>query len=267
MWCIVNKRMCLGLASAGLAAVLPTVTHAGAWTLAEDKTLAIVTTSYQIAPAASLFSGVRTKEDLATQVFLETGLFDDLTLGFTMYTEFSNLTGEADTRLGLHARHRIWQGWNGSVASVQIGFELPVNDWMGLPQPADSVVEIDARALFGKGWQLDWANSYVSTELGYRVRRGGQGDELRFDGTAGLEPWGGVLGLFTVSAAVPLAETGRASLEITPSIAFTLWPGVSANDKKPELKTPPQTLQIGIGYDVLNPNDGIRLSGGIWTWF
>jgi len=267
VWCFANNRWYLGLAWAGLVATLPTYADAGAWTLPEDETLAIVTTSYQIAPAASLISGVRTKEDLATQVFLETGLFEDLTLGFTTYSEFSRLTGEADTRLGLHARHRVWQGWNGSVASVQIGFEVPVNDWIGYPQPVDSVVEIDARFLFGTGWQFDWANSYVSTELGYRARRGGQSDELRFDGTAGLEPWDGILGLFTVSSSVPFGETGRASLELTPSVAFTLWPQVDSNDKKPVLATPPQTLQIGIGYDVLNPNDGIRLSGGIWTWF
>jgi len=267
VWCFVKQRSRLGLAAAGLLGTLPTYADAGAWTLAEDKTLAIVTTSYQIAPAASLISGVRTKEDLATQVFLETGLFEDLTLGFTTYTEFSNLTGETDTRVGLHARQRLWQGWGRSVASVQIGFEVPVNDWLGQLQPPDSVVEIDARVLFGTGWQFDWANSYVSTELGYRARRGGQADELRFDGTAGLEPWDGVLGLFTVSSAVPLNETGQSKLELTPSIAFTLWPRVGSNEKKQDLASPPQTLQIGIGYDVLNPNDGIRLSGGIWTWF
>lgn len=267
MWCFANNHWRLGLAWAGLVVTLPTCADAGAWTLPEDKTLAIVTTSYQIAPAGSLISGVRTKEDLATQVFLETGLFEDLTLGFTAYSEFSSLTGETDTRLGLHARHRVWQGWNGSVASLQIGVELPANDWLGQIQQPDSVVEIDARALFGMSWQLDWANSFVSTELGYRVRRSGQADEVLFDGTLGLEPWDGVLGLFTVSSTVPLENTGRASFMVTPSLAFTLWPQVGTNDKKPNLKAPPQTLQIGIGYDVLNPGDGIRLSGGIWTWF
>lgn len=257
----------IGGASALVFAASPVPSDAGAWTLAEDKTLAIVTTSYQIAPVSSLASGVRTREELATQVFLETGVFDDLTLGFTTYSDFSRLTGETDTRVGLHARQRVWQGWGGSVASVQLGVEMPVNDWLGVPQPSDSVVEIDARALFGTGWQFGWANSYISTELGYRARRGGQPDELRFDGTAGLEPWDGILGLLTVSSAIPFGDGGTSTLKISPSLAFTLWPGVGDNDKKPELRTPPQTLQIGFGYDVLNPGDGIRISAGIWTWF
>ena len=136
-----------------------------------------------------------------------------------------------------------------------------------LERPSDSVVEFDARALFGKGWQLDWANSFVSTELGYRLRHGGQADEVRLDGVTGLEPWDGILGLLTVSAAVPFGGDREASLEITPSIAFTLWPSLGANDKKPDLKTPPQALQIGVGVDALRPDDGIRISAGIWTRF
>ncbi|MEM7059833.1 MAG: hypothetical protein AAF557_19780 [Pseudomonadota bacterium] len=267
MWTWTKHRRRRIWAFAFIAFAAPSQAISGAWTLAEDTTLAIVTTSYKIAPVSSLASGIRTRDELTTQVFLETGVFDDLTLGLTAYSDFSRLTGETDTRLGLHARQRLWQGWNGSIVSVQVGFELPANEWIGQLHPEDSVLEFDARALFGTGWQLDWANSYISTELGYRVRRGGLADELRFDGTAGLEPWDGILGLFTVSADVPLGGTEDASLEITPSLAFTLWPLVGENDKRPDLATPPQTLQIGVGIDALNPDDGIRISGGIWTWF
>lgn len=177
------------------------------------------------------------------------------------------MTGETDTRLGLHARHRIWLGQEGSVGSIQVGFELSASEWIGVPQPSDSVTEIDARALYGKGWQLGWANSYVSTELGYRMRRGGQADEIRFDGTAGIEPWDGVLGLFTIAAAMPLGSLGDAKFEITPSLAFTLWPRVGANDKKPDLANRPPVLQIGVGVDTLNVGNGIRISAGLWRWF
>lgn len=240
---------------------------AGAWTMAEDQTLVILSASYEVAPVSSLFYGIPDRDEASGQVFLEHGLFEDLTLGFKAFSKVSPLTGENDTRLGLHARQRLWQGWNGSVVSVQAGFELSASEWMGQMRPSDSVFEIDARALYGKGWQWDWANSFVSTELGYRHRRGDEVDEFRFDGTIGLEPWDGFLGLITVAGAVPFGREGTTSLDVTPSLAFTLWPSVGDNDKKPDLSSPPIVLQIGLGVDVIDLDQGAKITFGLWRRF
>ena len=240
---------------------------AGAWTLAEGAGQVILTTSYKIAPVSALVSGLPNDDEAASQVFLEYGLFDDLTVGLTTYGNFSTVTAETDTRAGLHVRYQAWQGANGDVGSIQAGFQTSVGAVFGTPTPQDSVTEIDVRGLYGRGWQHDWANGYVSTELGYRARLGGQPDELRFDTTTGLEPWTGIIGLLNVSATYPFGEPGDASLELTPSIAYTLWPRVRTNDKKPNGPLYPPTLQFGVGVDVLNPDEGVRFSISLWRRF
>lgn len=239
---------------------------AGAWTLEEGVGQSILTLSYQVSPTAALISRQPTREEATTQVYIEYGLFDDLTLGLTTYGEFESLTGETDTRWGLHVRQRLWQGQDGSIVSAQFGGETTISRWIGLPTPPGSVTEFDARMLYGTSWQLDWANSYISTELGYRVRLDGEADEIRFDATGGLEPWDGVLGLFTVAAVAPLGA-GDGKFEITPSVAFTLWPRVGPNDKKPDLANRPPVLQLGVGVDTLNMDRGLKISAGLWRWF
>lgn len=266
MWTWAKQRTCQAWVCAHLLVGCPNAVNAGAWTLAEGEGQSILTTSYKVAPASAIISREPDREELTTQVFIEYGLFDDLTLGVTTYGEYQTLTGETDTRWGLHVRHRVWQGQDGSVASVQVGGEISISEWIGFPGPTESVTEIDARLLYGKGWQLDWANSYISTELGYRARLDGKADELRLDATGGIEPWDGILGLFTVAAAVPLGN-GDGKFEVTPSVAFTLWPRVGPNDKKPDLANRPPVLQIGVGVDTLNIGDGFRISAGLWRWF
>lgn len=266
MWTWAKQRRWLAWVCAHLALVCPNVASAGAWTLAEGAGQSILTTSYKVAPVSALVSRDPDEEKLTTSVFIEYGLFDDLTLGLTTYGEYETLTGQTDTRWGLHVRQRVWQGDDGSVASVQLGGEISISEWIGFPQPTDSVTEIDARVLYGKGWQLDWANSYISTELGYRARFDGKADEIRLDATGGIEAWDGILGLFTVAAAVPLGD-GDGKFEITPSVAFTLWPRMGPNDKKPELANRLPVLQIGVGVDTLNIDEGVRISAGLWRWF
>lgn len=266
MWTWAKQRSWQRWVCVHLVLLCPVQATAGAWTLAEGVGQSILTMSYQVTPGAALISRQPSREELTTQVYLEYGLFDDLTLGLTTYGEYETLTGATDTRWGLHVRHRIWQGDDGSVVSAQFGGEVSISEYIGFPTPTESVTEIDARALYGTGWQMDWANSYISTEFGYRARLGGEADELRFDATAGLEPWDGVLGLFTIAAAAPLGA-GDGKLEITPSVAFTLWPRVGPNDKKPDLTNRPPVLQIGVGIDTMNIDQGLRISAGLWRWF
>ena len=266
MWIWAKQRAWQTWVCAHLLVLCPNQADAGAWTLAEGDGQSIVTISYKVAPAAALISRQAVQEEATTQVFIEYGLFDDLTLGLTTYGEYDAVTGESDTRWGLHARHRVWQGDDGSVASIQIGGEISISEWIGVPKAPGSVTEIDARALYGKGWQLDWANSYISTELGYRARLQGEADEIRLDATGGIEPWDGVLGLFTVAGAIPLGD-GDGKFEIGPSVAFTLWPRMEPNDKKPDLQNRLPVLQFGVSVDTLNIDQGVRLHAGLWRWF
>ncbi|MEM9139436.1 MAG: hypothetical protein AAGB15_06360 [Pseudomonadota bacterium] len=240
---------------------------AGAWTLSEGDGQAIITSSYRIAPISAVTSGQPTEDEAALQVFLEYGLYDEWTLGLKTLGSLSPSTGETEISAAGHVRYQVWQGADGDVASVQVGVGAPMERFLGPLRADDFAIEADIRALYGRGWQLDWANAYVSSELGYLLRAGGSEDELRADTTAGLEPWRGVLGLLTLSAAVPLGTTADASLQVTPSIAYTLWPYVGENDKKPLGPLYPYTIQLGAGIDVLDTDEGIRLSLSLWRPF
>lgn len=250
-----------------LLSLVPIQAFGGAWTLPEGEGQAIVTASYRIAPISAVTSGIATDDEAGLQVFLEYGLLENLTIGVQSFASISPLTGETELSGGGHARYRLWQGTNGAVASVQLGLGAPMERFLGPPRTDDFSFEADIRALYGKSWQLDWANAYVSSELGYLMRAGGSEDELRADTTAGIEPWHGVLGLLTLSASVPFDDTSDASLQVTPSIAYTLLPHIGENDKKPFGPLDPYTIQLGVGLDVLNQDDGMRISLSLWRPF
>jgi len=266
--------LALGLSAPGAPPAL-----AGAWTLPEGEGIAIFTTQRKVAPAASFFGGIAETDETSTQVFAEFGVLEELTLGLTAYGKFSALDDDAELRVGGHARYRIWQGLDGDVVSFQVGVGLPAERWLGGglgDNRPDSVVEVDFRALYGRGWGLDWANAFVSTELGYRLRGEGQPDEIRFDTVAGIEPWRGVMGLLGVYTTVPLGGGDGdgdgdgdqdISLKLAPSLAYTFWPAFGANDKKPDGPISPTTVQAGIVWDALAPEDGIGVSISIWRRF
>jgi hypothetical protein len=66
---------------------------------------------------------------------------------------------------------------------------------------------------------------------------------------------------------MPLASGTDPSLKIAPSIAYTLWPYVRHNERKPEGPVRPSSIQLGASYDLLNPGDGLGLSLSIWRSF
>ena len=254
-----------------LIAALPIPAQSGAWTLAEDSGLLILTTTREMAPAGSMFGGnVADRDKNASQAFVEYGLTDDTTLGLAAFGSFSSMNSDVELRLGGHVRHRVWQGQDGDVASVQLGASFPAERWLGSEfgddQP-DSVPEVDVRVLYGRGWQFSWANAFISSETGLRIRGENQDEEIRFDTTAGVEPWRGIMGMMGVFAATPLGEQGTAQFKIAPSVAYTLWPNVGQNDKKPEDAVNPTTLQLGVSVDALNMDDGLGLSLSIWRRF
>ena len=248
---------------------------AGAWTLAEGTGQVITTTGRKIAPVGAFMGGAADSDAISSQIYAEYGVADGWTVGLAAYGEFSTTDAEdMELRLGGHVRHRVWTGEKGDTASIQAGFSAPVESWLGKLAPEslpDSVPEAHLRALYGRGWQTGWGNSFVSAEAGFHWRGERADDELRFDVTAGHEAWKGVLGLFSVFTALPLGGGDKggsdATLKLAPSIAYTLWPWLGENDKKPSGPLYPNTIQLGIVWDALNPDDGLGVQISIWKSF
>jgi hypothetical protein len=251
---------------------------AGAWTLAEGSGQLIVTTGRNIAPVGAFMGGPADSDSNSSQIWAEYGVADGWTVGVVAYGEFSTTDAQdIELRLGGHVRHRVWTGSKGDVAAVQAGFSYPVESWLGDLAPEslpDSVPEAHIRGLYGRGWQTGWGNSFVSAEAGFLWRGERADDELRFDVTAGHEAWKGVLGLFSIFTAVPIGggdEDGGSdsdpTLKLAPSIAYTLWPWLGENDKKPYGPLYPNTVQLGIVWDALSPDDGLGVQISIWKSF
>lgn len=253
-----------------LAGLLAGDVLAGAWPQREGKVQIIWTTTRKIAPVSAYFGDPATSDKNASQIFVEYGATKDLTLGLTLFGEFSTTADEVEARIGLHARHLLWSGKGGDVISIQGGVSVPVERWLGSElgdNRPDSVTELDVRVLYGRGWQTDWGNSFVSTEAGIRLRGEGQDEELRVDATAGHEAWRGVMGLMSVFTSVPLGKGSDVSVKLAPSIAYTLWPWLGENDKKPIDPVNPNTVQLGVVWDASEPGDGLALTLSVWKGF
>ncbi|HET7410152.1 MAG TPA: hypothetical protein VFJ13_08110 [Paracoccaceae bacterium] len=245
---------------------------AGAWTLAEGSGQIIMTTGRKIAPVGAFFSGLPDEDSNTAQLFVEYGVADRWTLGATLYADTSSIDPQdLEIRAGTHLRHHLWTRENGDVVSVQIGLAAPIERWIvGRELAASlpgSVPEAHLRALYGHGWQSGLGNSFVSAEAGFHWRGESAADELRLDVTAGHEAWKGVLGLIGVYAMLPAIGEDDPSLKLAPSIAWTLWPWLGPNDKKPFGEIDPNTIQLGLTWDALNPDEGLGVQISVWRSF
>ena len=244
--------------------------HAGAWTLPEDKGQLILSTSRTVAPVRAVFGENIDFDKNSAQLFLEYGLWSDVTVGVTAFGEFSTTDDIVETRAGAHVRHRLWTGEDGDVISVQAGFSLPAESLLGGSLGDSrpfSAPEYDIRLLYGRGWQWELGNSFISSELGFRMRGESLDDQIKLDITAGHEPVKGVLGLMSIFTSVPLGGDTDTSLKISPSIAYTLWPWLGENEKKPWQPISPDTVQLGVTWDALQPENGLEMGVSIWRSF
>ena len=243
---------------------------AGAWTLREGQGQVIMSTSRKIAPIGGFFGDPVETDENSTQIFAEFGVNDELTLGITIYGAFSTIEDDVEASLGIHARHKVWTGEDGDVLSVQGGVRVPVERWLGEglgDSRPDSVTEVNLRVLYGRGWQTDWGNSFVNAELGLNLRGEGLDEEVQFDFTIGHEPIRGLLGLLSVYTSVPLGNQGEASVKFAPSVAYTFWPWLGENDKKPYGPINPNTVQLGVEWNALALDDEMTASVSIWKGF
>ncbi len=74
------------------------------------------------------------------------------------------------------------------------------------------------------------------------------------------------MALFNVHGTMALGG-GDASLKLAPSLAYTFWPWLGPNDRKPDGPVNPSTLQIGVTWDALNPDDGLAIDVSVWKRF
>ncbi len=244
---------------------------AGAWTQAKGEGLAIVTTGRRVAPAGALTGGPISNDTNISQIYLEYGLLDGLTIGIKSYIELSttDLNGSSAS-LGGFVRKRVWQDGEGGVASVQFGYAHPIDSLLGgtfAESEPGAVPEAHLAGLYGRGWAGDWGSAFISTGMAYHLRREGTADDLRFEFTTGYAPWRRIMGIVSFYGLTPLGAGTDASLKIAPSFAFTMWPWIGRNEKKPLGPVKPGTIQLGVSYDLLNRDDGLGVLIGIWRRF
>ncbi len=266
-----GRLACVSVFLVGFALSAAAPACAGAWTRANGEGLAIVTTARRVAPMGALTGGPVSSDTNISQVYLEYGLLDGLTIGAKSYIELSttDLNGSS-AALGGFVRKRVWQDGQGGIGSVQFGYAHPIESMLGgafASSEAGAVPEAHLAALYGRGWADDWGSAFVSTGAAYHLRGEGTADDMRFEVTAGYAPWRRFMGMVSFYGLAPLGEGTDASLTIAPSIAFTMWPWVARNEKKPRGPVHPNTIQIGASYDLLNPDDGLGLSISIWRPF
>ena len=265
---MIHRKFALsGILAVGL---LPTVAAGGAWTLPEGRGQAIGASSRTITPLRAWFGGPADRDTASSSLFVEYGAWDDLTVGVTVSGDFTTALDEVEARIGGHVRRRVWTGQAGDVVSVQAGLSLPFERWLGSElgdNVPDSATELDLRVLYGRGWQWDLGNSFVSGELGLRVRGENLDEQIRFDVTAGHEPVRGLLFLTSLFSSFPLGNQDQVSMKLSPSLAYTLWPILGSNQKKPWQPIYPETIQIGVTWDAAQPGSGLEVGLSIWRSF
>lgn len=270
-----GRLACLSVVLAGLAVSAAGSACAGAWTQAKGDGLAIVTTARRVAPMGALTGGPVSSDTNISQIYLEYGLLDGLTIGAKAYIELSTTDLTAGSAsLGGFVRKRVWQDGQGGVGSVQVGYAHPVESLLGrafeLAEPG-AVPEAHLAGLFGYGWSAEalngWGSAFISTGAAYHMRREGMADDMRFEVTAGFAPWRRFMGMVSLYGLTPLGEGSDMSLKIAPSVAYTMWPWVGKNEKKPRGPVKPGTIQLGVSYDVLNRDEGLGISISMWRRF
>lgn len=167
---------------------------AGAWTQPIGDGQAIVTLAYSFAEDAFDDNGDAVAIDSFTKFelrgFVEYGLTDWATLIVQPELRLKEQGESASNGLGrfdLGLRARFWQS-DYAVASVEGSVSAPgqSNDLAPL-NGGDTDWELEARALYGRGFNIGWRHGFLDAQLGYRHRFSDPADEVVFDLTLGLD--------------------------------------------------------------------------------
>ncbi|MEM7212546.1 MAG: hypothetical protein AAF479_11745 [Pseudomonadota bacterium] len=254
-----------------LTCLLPASVLAGAWPAPEGGGQTIVTNTRKVQDISDIAGGGDQATRTEINLFAEYGVTQDTTVGLVIFGGFDDATfTDVELQVGGHVRHRFWTSEGGDVAAVQVGAGFPAERWLGYGLGDDrpqSVTEVYVSLLYGTSWQTRWTNGFISSGIEFRSRGEGLDDEVKFFATGGLQPFDRLMFLLDVAATDPLGDLGTSSLKLTPSVAFSMNPWLGDNDKKPDLASPPTTLQFGLTWDVRAPSDGIAFNIGIWRPF
>ncbi len=266
-----GRWTCAALSVAGLALPPAGPALAGAWTRTAGEGLAIVTAARRVAPITSLAGGPIDADANVTQVYVEYGLVEGLTAGAKLYVELSASDLETSSAsLGGFLRKRIWQDGHGGVASVQGGYAHPVESVIGqgleLADPG-AAPEAHFAGLYGRGWEGNWGNAFVSTGAGYHWRSEGLADEIRGEITGGYAPSRRWMGIVSLYGLYPLAAGTDVSLKIAPSIAYSFASDAESDTDDDTEARHARKVQLGISYDLLNGGDGLGVSLSVWQPF
>ena len=268
MGCL-GRSAVLGFAYVALGLLSAPPAAGGAWTRAPGEGLLIATTGRRVAPVGSLAGGPVDSDRNISQIYLEYGLIEGLTVGGKLYVELSASDLRASSAsLGGFLRKRVWRDGHGGVASLEAGYAHPIEDWIGNGlEYADpgAVPQAHFAGLYGHGWGGGWGNAFVSTGAAYYWRGEGLADELRAEITGGYSPWRHWSGMLSLYGLYPLAGGTDPSFKLAPSIAYSFR--LSKDDAKADARARPRTIQIGLSYDLLKPGDGLGFSLSLWQPF
>lgn len=177
-----------------LLSFLPNSVLAGAWTQPKGEGLAIVTLAYSFAGDAFDEDGqaiaVEPFEKFELRGFAEYGLTDWATLVVQPELRFKGQSDEESEGLGrfdLGLRTRLWSD-DYSVVSIEGGVSAPgQSDELAPLNGGDTDWELEARALYGRGFDLWSRHGFVDLQVGYRHRFSDPADEVIADLTFGLD--------------------------------------------------------------------------------
>ncbi|MEM6421271.1 MAG: hypothetical protein AAF698_01690 [Pseudomonadota bacterium] len=246
-----------------VACLVPTAASGGAWTRTKGDGVIISSLGMQGSPSTMFTLPSASDDKATTQLYVEYGLTDEITLGGSFFAETGiGQTGiDGSATLGGFVRRRLYHDDNGNVLSIQGGGAFPVDRIFGSTFEASTAENPSEIRLFGLGgtsWWGDWGSVFVSTAAGYAWRAEGVTDELRGEFVTGYKRHPCCLPILSIYGTQPLGD-GEASLMIAPSFAWS----PSADEEeialaKEEGRDPIRrtTFQFGISYDVLDDGDG-----------
>lgn len=175
---------------------------AAAWTQDAGHGQLILTASYfdtthQFGAAGSVmpFGYDGQFRQIEINPYFEYGLTNSTTLivnSFVPMLRFSNKYstensfGLGDIEVGV--RHRLSPRRTPWIVSIQGSVQVPAYSAYRNPAPGNHQVDAEMRFLLGRGYQImnERKNVFWDVETAFRYRNGGPADEVRMDGTAGI---------------------------------------------------------------------------------
>jgi hypothetical protein len=191
----------------------------------------------------------------------EIGITDWLTGALAVEGDLPDGSDAIETGYSGFLRARLWTGPAGDPLSAQVGWIGDGGDVadLGAPQIARED-EVDARLLYGRGFDSALGPGWLNVEAGYRWRLDISADELRLDATVGLRPWEDWLVMLQSFNTVGLRNNAPFggdydAFKLAPSVGYAL----SAR----------ATVVLGVEREIAGRNIdyGTRLRVSLWLDF